>query len=117
MGQGQPAAPSLTVAHSCPGVHLGCLLMNVGRAVGFSQMDVAAPSPLPGTFCSPCCPAFRGAHLLPHLPWRRAHSPSSPPGPPCVPRASPWDTLVARRGAWEQSPCVPWEEPLLARGP
>lgn len=116
-GQGRPAAPSLTgtqlprgASQTPADVHgegSGLLPEGCGRSKPSSQ----------DTFCSPCCPVLHGACLLLHLPWRRAHSPSSPPRPPCIPRASLWDRLVARRGAWGQSPRVPGEKLLLACSP
>lgn len=81
-GQGQPAAASLTVAHSATGVRLGRLLLSVGRS---GRLLPRGTWPLwpssQDAFCGPRCPVLRGARLLLHLPWRRALAPALPQAP------------------------------------
>lgn len=120
-GQGQPAAPSLTVAHSCPGVRLRRLLLSVGRAVGFSHRDVAAPGPLPGMpSAAPaaqfsvgpafCCTCPGGGLTAPALPPRSLVSPGLPSGTGWWPGGVPGNRVpvsLGRNPCWHVDPSRP----------
>lgn len=88
-----------------------------GRAVGFSQRGVATPGPLPRIPSRPplpsspwgppsAAPALEGGSPAPALPQA-----------PVYPQGFPLGQVGGQEGAWEQSPRIPGEKPLLACGP